>query len=103
MRVECILAALVLSGLPQVARADCRLELELMSADLRGVKLTEAQSQQLAAWVDEALKRCGMGWEASAQEYIAKARAAGGIPERDWLDEPGPNPGEKAHTAAPLR
>ncbi len=99
MQVQCTLAALALSALSQVAGADCRLELELMSADLRGVKLTEAQSQQLAAWVDEALKRCGMGWEASAQEHIAKARAAAGIPKRDWLDDPGSNPGEKAQTA----
>ena len=70
-----------------------------MSADLRGVKLTEAQTQNLAARVDEALKRCGMGWEASAQEYIAKARVVAGIPKRDWLDDPGSKPGEKAQIA----
>ena len=70
-----------------------------MSADLRGVKLTEPQSQQLAALVDEVLKRCRVGWEASAQEYITKARAAAGIPKRDWLDDPGPTPGKKAQTA----
>jgi hypothetical protein len=76
----------------QSASADCRLELELMSADLRGVKLTEAQAQELAAMVDEVLKRCRMGWEESALEYIAKARAVAHIPKRDWLDDPPPVP-----------
>ena len=96
MRIECIFPALALAALAQAASGDCRLELELMSADLRGVKLTQAQSQQLAALVDDALKRCAMGWESSASEYIAKARAAAGIPERDWLDDgPAPPPGRK--------
>jgi hypothetical protein len=72
----------------QSASADCRLELELMSADLRGVKLTEAQAQELAAMVDEVLKRCRMGWEESAFEYSARARAVAHIPKRDWLDDP---------------
>lgn len=85
-----MLPALALIALGQTAQADCRLELELMSADLRGVKLTEPQSHQLAALVDEVLKRCRMGWEASALEYISKARAVAGIPKRDWLDEPEP-------------
>jgi hypothetical protein len=90
MRVEQILTALALTGFAQTATADCRLELELMSADLRGVKLAEAQSHELAALVDEVLKRCRMGWEASAIEYITKARAVAGIPKRDWLDDPEP-------------
>jgi hypothetical protein len=68
------------------AQADCRLELELMSADLHGVKLTEAQSHELAALVDEVLKRCRMGWEDSAMRYLTKARAVAGIPKRDELD-----------------
>ena len=99
MRVERFLAVLVLAVLAQRASADCRLELELLSADLRGVKLTEARLQQLAALVDEALKRCGIGWEASAQEYIAKARAVAGAPKRDWLDDPMPTPGKKVEPA----
>ena len=90
MRVACILSALALIASTQVAQADCRLELELMSADLRGVHLTEAQSHELAALVDQVLKRCRMGWEASALEYITKARAVAGIPKRDWLDDPEP-------------
>lgn len=98
MHVERIAAALALAALAQVAIADCRLELELIGADLRGVKLTESQSQQLAALVDDALKRCGIGWEASAQEYITKARAVAGIPKRDWLDDPEPSPGMKVQT-----
>jgi len=100
MRMERIVPAVALAALAQVASADCRLELELMSADLRGVRLTEAQSQQLAALVDDALKRCGMGWESSALEYIAKARAVAGIPERNWLDDdPGPSPSKDGQTA----
>jgi hypothetical protein len=90
MRVARTLWALALLTTPTIAQADCRLELELMSADLRGVQLTEAQSHQLAALVDEVLKRCRMGWEASALEYISKARVVAGIPKRDWLDDPGP-------------
>jgi hypothetical protein len=100
MRIERILPALAFAAVAQVASADCRLELELMSADLRGVKLTEAQSQRLAALVDEGLKRCGMGWESSALEYIAKARAVAGIPERDWLDDdPGAPVSKNGQTA----
>jgi hypothetical protein len=100
MRAEQILTALALTGFVQTATADCRLELELMSADLRGVKLTEAQSHELAALVDQVLKRCRMGWEASAIEHITKARAVAGIPKRDWLDDPDP---PEAKTDKPVR
>jgi hypothetical protein len=100
MLAERIFSALAVIALAQVAPADCRLELELMSADLRGVRLTEAQSHELAALVDEVLKRCRMGWEASALEYIAKARAVAGIPKRDWLDDPEP---AGTHTDQPAR
>jgi hypothetical protein len=68
------------------AHADCRLELELLSADLHGIKLTEQQAFELAPLIDEVLKRCRMGWEASALLYIAKAREVAGIPKRDELD-----------------
>jgi len=83
--------SVLLTGLAAVifctgARADCRLELELMSADLHGVKLTERQSHELAALVDEVLKRCRMGWEDSAMQYITKARAVAGIAKRDELE-----------------
>lgn len=99
MRAARILSALALAWFAPLAAADCRLELELLSAQLRGVKLSEAQSHELAALVDEVLKRCRMGWEASALEYIAKARAVAGIPKRDWLDHPEP-PEAKPDTPA---
>lgn len=68
------------------AHADCRLELELLSADLHGVRLTEQQAFELAPLIAEVLKRCRMGWEQSALLYITKARKAAGIPKRDELD-----------------
>ncbi|MEO8038022.1 MAG: hypothetical protein ABI794_04590 [Betaproteobacteria bacterium] len=75
------------------ARADCRLELELIGADLKGVELTEQQKQQLAPLVDDALKRCRLGREEAAQYFLAKARAVAGIVrEPDELDEPPPSP-----------
>jgi hypothetical protein len=90
MRIRRVIPALILILSAQIAAADCRLELELMGADLHGVKLTESQSHRLAALVDQALKRCAMGWEASALEYILEARAVAGIPKHDELDDPSP-------------
>ncbi len=88
------------AALSYPAAADCRIELELLSADLHDVKLTEPQMQSLAALVDDALKRCGMGWEAAALAYIERARAVAGIPRRDELED---GPGEVSVKPAPPR
>lgn len=70
------------------ARADCRLELELIGTDLKGVRLTEQQKLQLAPLIDDAQKRCRLGREDAAQQYLAKARALAGIERRDDDLEP---------------
>ena len=74
----CVSAALLLFC-PLAALADCRLELELLGRDLKGLPLGEAQKLRLAPLIDDALKRCRLGWEAAALAYIDKARAAAGI------------------------
>lgn len=65
--------------LPAAASADCRLEVELLSADLKGVALTEAQKFRIAPLIDDALKRCRIQREAASLEYIAKARKIAGV------------------------
>lgn len=76
----------------QPAHADCRLELELIGADLKGIVLTEQQKLQLAPLVDDALKRCRLGREEAALQFVEKARAVAGITRKpDDLDSPGPS------------
>lgn len=65
------------------ARADCRLELELIGTDLKGLRLTEVQKLQLAPLIDDAQKRCRLGREEAALQYLAKARTLAGIERRD--------------------
>jgi hypothetical protein len=72
--------------LPAIAGADCRLELELLGSDLSKVKITQSQGQQLAPFVDEALRYCRTGHEGLAERSIEKARAIAKIPRRDELD-----------------
>ena len=83
--VFCVTALVGLSS----ARADCRLELELIGADLKGVVLSEQQKLQLAPLVDDALKRCRLGREEAALAFLEKARAVAGITRKvDDLDAP---------------
>ena len=90
-----LICGLGLLGVSTLAVADCRLELELLSRDLKGLALTEAQVQQMAPFVDDALKRCRVGREDAAVVYLDKARAVAGIPKKvDDLDLPDP-PGKK--------
>lgn len=70
--------------------ADCRLEIELLSQDLKGVPMTEPQKQRVAPLIDEALKRCRVAREADSLVFIAKARRAAGIEERDDAPDPPP-------------
>ena len=88
-----LLAALCLSFLAapvRPARADCGLELELLGSDLGKVKITQNQGQQLAPFVDQALRYCRTGHDTLAVQSIEKARAIAQIPKRDPLDEPEP-------------
>ena len=79
-------AAFLLGAVP-LAWADCRLELELLGRDLKGVSLTDMQIQQMAPFVDDALKRCRIGREDAAIGFLDKARAVAGIPKKvDDLD-----------------
>jgi hypothetical protein len=80
------LAASVLTLPLGAAHADCRLELELLGSDLGKVKITQNQGQQLAPFVDEALRYCRTGHEGLAERSIEKARAIAQIPRRDELD-----------------
>lgn len=71
------------------ASADCRLELELIGSDLKGVRLTELQKLQLAPLIDSAQKRCRLGREEAAQQYLGQARTVAGIERKvDDLDPP---------------
>jgi hypothetical protein len=83
----------LLIGQP-AAWADCRLELELLGQDLKGLALSEPQKLRLAPLVDDALKRCRLGWEAAALAYIDKARDVAGIvrPADALGDPPGDGP-----------
>lgn len=86
-----LLAGLAALALAETAGADCRLELELLGRDLKGVALTEAQRLSLAPLVDEGIKRCRLGREQEAEAYFHRARAVAGIVRpADDLDEPLP-------------
>jgi hypothetical protein len=94
MRLSPATAGLLAFLLAPAARADCRLELELLGHDLQDKKLTENQKFGLAAQVDLALKHCRTGHEQAAMEDIAKARRVAGVPKKDPLDELEPVPGK---------
>jgi hypothetical protein len=84
-----LLAGVVLVVPAAPAGADCRLELELLGHDLKGVALTEAQRLALAPLVDDGIKRCRLGREREAEAYFEKARAVAGIVRpADDLDTP---------------
>ena len=87
MRLLCLAASLA-AATP--AAADCRLELELIGIDLKGVRLTEQQKLAVAPLIDEGLKRCRLGREAAATVYFDKARKVAGIERRDDDDLPAP-------------
>jgi hypothetical protein len=83
------IGAVLALSVVETARADCRLELELIGTDLKGVRLTEQQKLQLAPLIDDAQKRCRFGREAAAQQYLAQARKLAGIVRKDDdLDSP---------------
>jgi len=75
-------------ALPITARADCQQQLRQLSADLRGVSLTEMQKQTIGGMVDDARRYCWVHRETPAMEIIAKARLTAGIKpmgeEFDW-------------------
>lgn len=86
-----LLAAVLLAASP-IARADCKLELELIGRDLRNARLSEATKLQFAPVLDDAIKRCRIGREAAAMAYFARARKIAGIETApDDLDAPAPN------------
>ena len=84
-RAHLLSTLLALVALP--AAADCRLEIELIGIDLRGVRLTEAQKLAMAPFIDDGLKRCRLGREEAAMVYFAKARRAAGIERPEDPDE----------------
>jgi hypothetical protein len=81
-----------LFALPVTARADCQQQLQQLSADLRGVSLTEMQKQTIGGMVDDARRYCWVHRETPAMEIIAKARRTAGIKpmgeEFDWETVP---------------
>lgn len=74
------------------ALADCRQQLQLLGADLKGVALTETQKQNLGGLVDDARRYCWIHQESQAMGYIAKARQVTGLrpppDEFDWETVP---------------
>lgn len=86
MRLTTFVLTSVLGFASTHVLADCRLEIELLGTDLKGVQMTEPQKQRVAPLIDEALKRCRVAQEAASVGFIAKARKAAGIEERD--DDP---------------
>lgn len=88
-RALVIAAAIVLAS-PR-CHADCKLELELIGRDLKGVHLAEATKLQFAPVLDDAIKRCRIGRESAAMAYFARARKIAGIEIKpDDLDAPLP-------------
>ncbi len=81
-----------LLALPLAARADCQQQLQQLSADLRGVSLTETQKQTIGGMVDDARRYCWVHREEPAMQIIAKARQVAGIKppgkEFDWETVP---------------
>ncbi|MFO1320048.1 MAG: hypothetical protein U1F52_10555 [Burkholderiales bacterium] len=73
-----VLAAAVFLASP-LTHADCKLELELIGRDLKGVRLAEATKLQFAPVLDDAIKRCRIGRESAAMAYFARARKIAGI------------------------
>lgn len=84
-----VLAALAIVA-TGAARADCRLEIELIGIDLRQVRLSESQKLAMAPFIDDGLKRCRLGRDAEAMTYFEKARKAAGIERHD--DDPDADP-----------
>jgi hypothetical protein len=72
---------------PVAVRADCALEIELLGQDLGRAKITQYQGQQLAPFVDEALRYCRTGHDGLAVQSVEKARRVAALPKRDPLDE----------------
>ncbi|HVY05951.1 MAG TPA: hypothetical protein VHB46_08235 [Burkholderiales bacterium] len=74
------------------AFADCQQQLQQLSADLRGVALSETQKQKIGGIVDDARRWCWIHREEPAMEYIARARDVAGLKaatgEFDWETVP---------------
>ncbi|CAN0450085.1 unnamed protein product [Phaeothamnion confervicola] len=89
-----LLSAVLVSALalPIGVRADCQQQLQQLSADLRGLDLTEMQKQTIGGLVDDARRYCWVHRESPAMEIIAKARRTAGIKpmgnEQDWETVP---------------
>jgi len=72
--------------------ADCQSELRILADDLAGVKLTSAQSQQVADKVLQARRHCWVQHEQTAMKLINSARRTAGLKESsgefDWETVP---------------
>ena len=83
-------AAFMLSA--SSANAACQGELRILADDLAGVKLTSAQSQQIADKVLQARRHCWVQREKTAMDLINSARRTAGLKESsgefDWESVP---------------
>jgi hypothetical protein len=74
------------------AGADCQSQLQLLSADVRDVALTEQQKQEIGGIVASARRYCWVHQEDAAMQYIARARDVAGLKpppdEFDWETVP---------------
>jgi len=74
------------------SHAACQSELRILADDLAGVKLTSAQSQQVADTVLQARRHCWVQHEQTAMQLINSARRIAGLKESsgefDWETVP---------------
>ena len=91
MRNLRIALPILLASLAAPAQAQekmrCQQQIHLMGEDLRGVKLTEVQRQQMVDLLDGARRYCWVHQEATAMDLITKARKVAGLgPPREEFD-----------------
>lgn len=74
------------------SHAACQSELRILADDLAGVRLTSAQSQQIADKVLQARRHCWVQHEQAAMKLINSARRIAGLKEStgefDWETVP---------------
>jgi hypothetical protein len=89
----CLLSAAMTMLFASASHAEgCQSELRILADDLAGVKLTSAQSQQIADKVLQARRHCWVQHEQTAMKLINSARRTAGLKESsgefDWEHVP---------------
>ena len=88
----CLLLGAAFALFTSASHAECQSELRILADDLAGVKLTSAQSQQVADKVLQARRHCWVQHEQAAMKLINNARRIAGLKESsgefDWETVP---------------